>query len=42
MQPLFVAPEQPRDGFILGVAPGREALPLQALIKGYNNTCAKD
>ena len=31
MQPGFVVPEQPGDGFILGVAPGHEALPVQAL-----------
>ena len=31
MQPGFVVPEQPRDGFILGVAPAHEALAMQAL-----------
>ena len=31
MQPGFVVPEQPGNGFILGVAPGHEALPVQAL-----------
>ena len=31
MQRGFVVPEQPRNGFILGVAPGHEALPVQAL-----------
>jgi hypothetical protein len=31
MQPGFVVPEQPRDRFILGVAPGHKALPVQAL-----------
>ena len=31
MQPGFVVPEQPRDGFILGLALGHEALPVQAL-----------
>ena len=29
MQPGFVVPEQPGDGFILGVAPGHEALELE-------------
>ena len=37
MQPRFVVPEQPRDGFIISMAPGREALPLQALRKGHSN-----
>ena len=31
MQARFVVPEQPGDGFILGLAPGHEALPVQAL-----------
>ena len=31
MQPRFVVPEQPRDGFVLGLAPGHQALPVQAL-----------
>jgi hypothetical protein len=31
MQPGLVVPEQPGDAFILSVAPGHEALPVQAL-----------
>ena len=31
MQPDFVVPEQPGDGFILSLAPRHEALPVQAL-----------
>ena len=31
MQPRFVVPEQPGDGFILGVAPHHKPLPVQAL-----------
>ena len=31
VQPGFVVPKQPRDRFILGLAPGHEALPVQAL-----------
>ena len=31
MQPSFVVPEQPRNGFVLGLAPAHEALPLQAI-----------
>ena len=31
LQARFVVPEQPGDGFIPGLAPGREAFPVQAL-----------
>ena len=31
MQSGFVVPEQPRNGFVLGLAPGHKALPVQAL-----------
>ena len=31
MQPGFVVPEQPGDGFILSLAPSHKALPVQAL-----------
>ena len=31
MQPGFVVPEQPRNGFVFGLTPGHEALPVQAL-----------
>ena len=31
MQPRFVVPEQPRNDLILGMAPGRKALQVQAL-----------
>ena len=31
MQPGLVAPEQPRNGFVFGLTPGHEALPVQAL-----------
>ena len=31
MQPSFVVPEQPGNGFILGLAPGHKALAVQAL-----------
>ena len=31
MQPGFVVPKQPRNDFVLGLALGHEALPVQAL-----------
>ena len=31
MQPGLVVPEQPRNGFVFGLAPRHEALPVQAL-----------
>ena len=31
MQPGFVVPEQPHDGFILGLAKAHKVLPTQAL-----------